>query len=139
MRNEIAGAVRGHCGLRNAGNDEKRTQSDQGNRIKSEQIRPNQTKSDQKKEPTRIKAQAVGSKLGRTKLELGRARWRRGGSERMNGKAKGLSDRKTTPGQGTRPTLHGQAKDLSDRNTCFICDTDERGSGMGGKYSLMFA
>ncbi len=38
----------------------------------------------------------------------------------MNGKAKGLSDRKTTPGQGTRPTLHGQAKDLSDCNTCFI-------------------
>src|SRR6266481_1223987 len=49
MRNEIAGAVRRHCGLRNAGNDEKRTQSDQGKRIKSEQIRPNQTKSDQKR------------------------------------------------------------------------------------------
>src|SRR6266702_5048288 len=70
--------------------------------------------------------QAVGSRLARTKLDLGRGRWRGGGSERMNGNAKGLSDRKTTPGQGTRPTLQGQAKDLSDRNTCFICDNDER-------------
>src|SRR5713101_2849165 len=50
-------------------------------------------------------AQAIGSKLARTKLDLGRGRWMRGGSERMN----------------------GQAKDLSDRNTFFICDTDERG------------
>jgi len=60
----------------------------------------------------------------------------------MHGKVKGLSDRKTTPGQGTRPTLHGQAKDLSDCNTCFICDTDERGSGLEGNVrlnSLMFA
>jgi len=60
----------------------------------------------------------------------------------MNGKAKGLSDRKTTPGQGTRPTMRGQAKDLSDRNTCFICDEGERESGLEGNLrlnSLMFA
>src|SRR6266852_2639264 len=68
--------------------------------------------------------QAVGSRLARTKLDLGRGRWIRGGAERMN----------------------GQAKDLSDRNTCFICDTDERRSGLEEKLeenvrlcSLMFA
>src|SRR6266849_8171986 len=44
--------------------------------------------------------QAVGANRARTKLDLGRGRWRGGGSERMN----------------------GQAKDLSDRNTFFICD-----------------
>src|SRR5438445_354144 len=47
--------------------------------------------------------QAVGANLARTKLDLGRARWTRGNAERMNGKAKGLSD----------------------RNTFFICFTDE--------------
>ena len=56
----------------------------------------------------RTAAQAVGSRLARTNLDLGRGRWMRGGSERMNGQAEGLSD----------------------RNTCFICDTDERGSGL---------
>jgi len=64
--------------------------------------------------------QAVGSRLARTNLDLGRGRWMRGGSEQMNGKAKGLSD----------------------RNTCFICDTDERGSGLEENLrlcSLMFA
>src|SRR6266699_5483833 len=82
--------------------------------------------------------QAVGSRLARTKLDLDRAGWIRGGSERMNGNAKGLSDRKTTPGQGTRPTLQGQAKDLSDRNTCFIYRSEERGSGIKAKCSLIF-
>src|SRR5947209_16363147 len=52
--------------------------------------------------------QAVGSRLARTRLDLGRARWRRGNAERMNGKA----------------------KCLSDRNTFFTCFTDERGSGL---------
>src|SRR5712691_1259941 len=64
--------------------------------------------------------QAVGSRLARTELDLGRGRWIRGGSERMN----------------------GQAKDLSDRNTCFIYDTGERGSGLAENVrlcSLMFA
>ena len=45
--------------------------------------------------------------MARRNLEFGRARWIRGNAERMNVKAKGLSD----------------------RNTCFIYDTDERGSG----------
>src|SRR5216684_4938972 len=45
--------------------------------------------------------QAVGARLVRTNLDLGRGRWMRGNAERMN----------------------GQAKDLSDRNTFFICDT----------------
>src|SRR5712692_1919406 len=45
--------------------------------------------------------QAVAANLARTKLDLGRRRWRGGSSERMN----------------------GQAKDLSDRNTFFTCDT----------------
>src|SRR6266849_9735462 len=58
--------------------------------------------------------QAVGSRLARTNLDLGRGRWIRGGSERMN----------------------GQAKDLSDRNTCFIYDTDERGSGLAENLRL---
>src|SRR6266571_7658328 len=35
--------------------------------------------------------QAVGANLARTNLDLGRARWVRGGSERMNGQAKDLS------------------------------------------------
>ncbi len=83
--------------------------------------------------------QAVGSRLARTKLDWGRGRWMRGGSERMNGQAKGLSDRETTPGQGTRPTLQGQAKDLSDRNTCFIYRSAERGSGIKKKCSLILA
>jgi hypothetical protein len=58
--------------------------------------------------------------LARTKRDLGRARWLRGNAKRMNGKAKGLSD----------------------RNTCFICDTDERGWGSEENlrlFSLMFA
>ncbi len=86
--------------------------------------------------------QAVGANLARTNLDLGRGRWMRGGSERMNGQAKDLSDRKTTPGQGTRPTLQGQAKDLNDRNTFFIYDTDERGPGLEANLRLcspMFA
>src|SRR6266851_4730140 len=45
--------------------------------------------------------QAVGSRLARKDLDLGRGRWIRGGSERMS----------------------GQAKDLSEYHTCFICDT----------------
>ncbi len=64
-----------------------------------------------------IGAQAVRSKLGRWNFDLGRARWMRGGCDRMN----------------------GQTKDLSDRNACFIYDTDERGSGIGGECSLIFA
>src|SRR6266700_2274643 len=64
-----------------------------------------------------IGAQAVRSKLERRNFDLGRARWMRGGCGRMN----------------------GQAKDLSDRNACFIYDTDERGSGIGGECSLIFA
>src|SRR6266568_6650364 len=52
--------------------------------------------------------QAVGSRLARTSLDFGRGRWMRGDSERMNGKVKGLGD----------------------RNTCFICDTVERGLGL---------
>jgi len=35
--------------------------------------------------------------------------------------------------------MNGQAKDLSDRNACFIYDTDERGSWIGGECSLIFA
>jgi hypothetical protein len=38
------GAAHGHWGMRNARNDEKRTKSDQVNRIKSDQIKPNPTK-----------------------------------------------------------------------------------------------
>src|SRR6266849_4009362 len=47
-------------------------------------------------------------RLARTNLDFGRARWRRGSAERMN----------------------GQAKCLSDRNTSFICYSDERRSGL---------
>src|SRR5229473_4589993 len=61
--------------------------------------------------------QAVGANLARTNLDLGRARWMRGNAERMNGKA----------------------KCLSDRNTCFIYDTDERGLGIRGESSLILA
>src|SRR6266478_1288237 len=64
-----------------------------------------------------IKGKAVRSRLARTSLDFGRARWVRSKAEPMN----------------------GQRKCLSDRNTFFIYDTDERGSGIGGKYSRMFA
>jgi hypothetical protein len=90
------------------------------NPIKSNQIRSNQTKSDQKNGPTRIKARAVRSRLARTSVDFGRARWLRGNAGRMN----------------------GQAKDLSNRNTFFIYATDERGSGLEENLrlsSLMFA
>jgi hypothetical protein len=63
----------------------------------SNQIRPNQTKSDQNQ-----------TGLAQRNLDFGRAHWMRGNAKRMNGKAKGLSD----------------------CNTCFICDTDEGGSGL---------
>jgi len=82
------------------------------NPIKTDQIKPNPTKNNG---PAGIKAQAVGSKLGRTSLDLGRAHWMPGGCERMNGKA----------------------KELSDRNTFFICDTDERGVGLEENLRLM--
>jgi hypothetical protein len=77
----------------------------------STSIKPNQTGSSPIKTEQgqfKLKAQAVGSNLAGTNLHFGRARWRRGNAERLNGKAKGLND----------------------RNTCFICDTDERGSGL---------
>ena len=80
----------------------------------SDQIKPNPTK---KNGPARLKAQAVRSKLAPTNLHFGRARWRRGNAERLNGNAKGLND----------------------RNTFFIYDTDERGSGISEQCSLMFA
>jgi hypothetical protein len=73
--------------------------------IISDQIKPNPTK---KSGPARIKAKAVGSKLARTNLDFGRARWMRRNAERMNGKAEGLGD----------------------RNTYNIYETDEHGSGL---------
>jgi hypothetical protein len=66
------------------------------------------------------KAQAVRSKLARTGLDLGGAGWVGGNAERMNAKA----------------------KCLSDRNTFYIYDTDERGSGLEENLrlsSLIFA
>jgi hypothetical protein len=95
-------------------------QVNQDDPITSDHLRRNQTKSGQKNGPVRIKAQAVGSKLARTDLDLGRGRWTRGNDERMNGKAKGLSD----------------------RNTFFIYETDERGLGLEENLrlsSLIFA
>src|SRR6266446_5797505 len=77
-------------------NESHRIRGIASNPTKSNQIQPNPTK---KNGPARIKARAVGSKLAWTKLDLGRARWRRGGSERMNGKVKDLSDCNATPGQ----------------------------------------
>src|SRR5713226_914927 len=76
-------------------------------------IKPNPTK---KNGPARIKAQAVGSRLARTKLDLGRTRCMRGNAERMNGKTKGLCD----------------------RNTFYSYDTDGRGLGIWEKSSLIF-
>jgi len=85
--------------VRNARNGEERTRQDQG---QSNQIRPNQTN----------KPNQTG--VVRTDLDFGRARWMRGNAERMNGKA----------------------KCLSDRNTFFIYDTDERGLGLGENLRL---
>jgi len=105
LRAATGGATRGHRRMRNRRKDEKRTRSDQVNRIKSDQIKPNPTK---KNGPARIKARAVGSKLSWMNLDVGRARCMQANADWMNGKAKGLSD----------------------RNTFFICFTDERGSGL---------
>src|SRR5229473_128610 len=107
-RTATGGAARGHWRRRKGRNDEERTKPAQVNQTKSDQIKPNPTKSNG---PARIKAQAVGSKMARTDLDLGRARCMRGNAERMNGKTKGLSD----------------------RNTFYIYDTDERGSGIREK------
>src|SRR5258708_22710536 len=76
--------------------------------ITSDHLRPNQTKSDQKNGPARIKARAIRSKPARTDLDLDRARCIRGYAEWMNGKTKGLID----------------------RNTFLIYDTVERGLGL---------
>jgi len=114
-------------------NESNRIRGIASNPTISNQIQPNPTK---KNGPARIKARAVGSKLARTSLDLGRARWIRGSCDWMNGKVKGLSDCNTTPGQGTRPTMRGQAKDLSDCNTCFIYDEGERESGLEGNLRL---
>jgi hypothetical protein len=88
--------------------------------ITSDHIRSNQTKSDQKNGPARIKAQAVGSTLARANLGFGRARWLRGNAERMDGKT----------------------RSLSERNTYFTCCVEERGSGLDENlrlFSLIFA
>src|SRR5713226_7282174 len=64
--------------------------------------------------------QAVGARLVRTNLDLGRARWTRRNAQRMNGKAKGLNE----------------------RNTFFIYDPDARRSGLEENVRLcspMFA
>ena|SRR6266853_3307087 len=111
LRAVAGGATRGHRGMRNRRNNEKRTKSDQVNRIKSDQIKSNPA---QQNRPVRVTVRAVGSKVARRNLEFGRARWIRGNAERINGDAKGLSG----------------------RNTCFIYDTDERGSGLGGNLRL---
>ncbi len=58
--------------------------------------------------------QAVGSKLARTDLDLGRPRWMRGNAQWMYGKAKGLNE----------------------SNTLFICDRDERGSGSRACFKI---
>src|SRR6266851_1121872 len=122
LRTAAGGAAHGHWGRRKARNDEERTKPAQVNQTKSNQIKPNQPKSNQikpnptkKNGPARINAQAVGSKMARTDLDLGRARCMRGNAERMNGKTKGLSD----------------------RSTFYIYDTDERGSGISEKSSLI--
>src|SRR5258708_18394462 len=57
-------------------------------------------------------AQAVGSKLARLDLDVGRALWMRGNSERLN------------------------RKDLNERNAFFIFCSEERGSGIKEKCSL---
>ena len=53
-------------------------------------------------------------RLARTNLDFGRARWLQGYAQRINGKAKGLSD----------------------RNRFFTCFTDERGSGLAENLRL---
>jgi len=97
--------------MRYGRNDEERTKSDQVNRIKSDQIKPNPTK---KNGPARIKARAVGSKLARTNLEVGRARCMHANAKRVN----------------------GNANCLGDRSTFFTFFTDERGLGLAENLRL---
>jgi len=113
-----AGAARGRFGLQSARNEEetKLLRSAPSSNSESARIRPNRTKSNQTG-ATWIKAPGVRSNLGRTCLDLGRARWMRGGGERMD----------------------ASARCLSDRNSCFNCYGGQRRSGIRGKSSLMFA
>ena len=87
-----------------SGRSMKVNQDDPG---KSDQIRPNQTKSDQKKRTSLDQGAGRWIKTGADELDLGRARWIGGGCDATNGKAKGLND----------------------GNTCFICYSGQRGSG----------
>jgi len=96
------GGTRGHGGLRKARSTEKA--KPMRNDRQSRWIQMDQGQ-------FQIKAPAVRSNLGRASLDFGRARWMRRNAERMNGKA----------------------KSLSDRNTFFIYDRDERGSGLEEK------
>ncbi len=41
--------------------------------------------------------------------------------------------------RGNAEWMNGRVQWLGDRDICFICDADERGSGIRGKCSLMFA
>src|SRR5713226_2982524 len=111
LRAATGGATRGHRRMRYGRNDEERTKSDQVNRIKSDQIKSNPT---QKNGQARIKARAVGSKLARTNLDVGRARCMQANAKRVN----------------------GNANCLGDRNTFFICFTGERGLGLAENLRL---
>jgi hypothetical protein len=106
--------------MRNTRDGEERTRQDHG---QSNQIQLNRTGSrpiETDQGQFQIKAQAAGSRLARTSLDFGRARWMQRSSERMN----------------------GNANCLSDRNTYYIYDTDEHGSGLAENLrlsSLIFA
>jgi len=91
MQNE--GVARGHPGMRNGRNDEKQTKSDHVNRIKSDQIRPNQTKSNQ-----------IRSKK-RSSPDQGAGRWIKTGADESRFGWSGLDARESWPDERERHRL----------------------------------
>jgi len=72
MQNEAEGAARGHRGMRNGRNDEKRTKSDHVNRIKSDQIRPKKLTSPDQGAGGSIKTGAEELRFGSSALDAGK-------------------------------------------------------------------
>ena len=107
IKRRALGAANG--GNRGGGGESGRSiQVNQDDPITSDQIRPNQTKSDQKKRSSPDQGAGRWIKTDEDESRFGSRALDGGSAERMNGKAKGLSDRKTY----------------------FICFTGEGGSGL---------
>ena len=78
-------------------------------------------------------AGSPGVNADRRNSETRKGRWQALGSSQLRSGGAARGHRGAAHGhQGMRKAkrMNGKAKGLSDRNTFFICDTDERGSGL---------